>query len=265
VQLRPIRADDLAALGVRPQEDDPFGFFGHRAVNGLERRFAADGLISDDAGRLAVQTPDGTLLGSVDWFAVGHGPSSTARALNIGIFLSWPSTAATAMAQPHTPSSPTTRSPTHWSSASKRAQTWTTSPSSGRLNGPGFAGRESHDTFSSGLGRGTTSSPTAGCEPTQSRDGRRHDGRLSGAAGALRGRHLAAGLQQDRRRLSRDTASGLGRGRQTILSRPGPRDRRGCGRAAECARPRDRSSGGQDHGDRGHRCCEVPLVSMGGR
>ncbi len=36
---------------------------------------------------LAVQTPEGTLLGSVDWFAVRHGPSSTARALNIGIFL----------------------------------------------------------------------------------------------------------------------------------------------------------------------------------
>jgi len=87
VQLRPIRADDLAALGVRPQEDDPFGFFGHRAVNGLERRFAVDGLISDDVGGLAVQTPDGTLLGSMDWFAVRHGPSSTARALNIGIFL----------------------------------------------------------------------------------------------------------------------------------------------------------------------------------
>jgi len=70
-----------------PQEDDPFGFFGYRAVNGLERRFAVDGLITDDAGGLAVQTPDGTLLGSVDWFAVRHGPSSTARALNIGIFL----------------------------------------------------------------------------------------------------------------------------------------------------------------------------------
>ncbi len=87
VQLRPLRADDLAALGVRSQEDDPFGFFGYRAVNGLERRFAVDGLISDDAGGLAVQTPDGTLLGSMDWFAVRHGPASTARALNIGIFL----------------------------------------------------------------------------------------------------------------------------------------------------------------------------------
>ena len=28
VQLRPIRADDLAALAIRLQEDDPFGFFG---------------------------------------------------------------------------------------------------------------------------------------------------------------------------------------------------------------------------------------------
>ncbi len=45
VQLRPTRADDLAALAIRLQEDDPFGFFGHRSVNGLERRFAADGLI----------------------------------------------------------------------------------------------------------------------------------------------------------------------------------------------------------------------------
>lgn len=87
MQLRPIRADDLVALSVRPREDDPFGFFGHRAVNGQERRFAADGLISDDAGQLAVQTQDSTLLGSVDWFAVRHGPSSTARALNIGIYL----------------------------------------------------------------------------------------------------------------------------------------------------------------------------------
>ncbi len=87
MQLRPLRADDLAVLSNRPREDDPFGFFGHSAVNVLERRFAVDGLFNDDAGQLAVVTEDGALLGSVDWFAVRHGPSSTARALNIGVFL----------------------------------------------------------------------------------------------------------------------------------------------------------------------------------
>lgn len=87
VRLRPIRADDLSALGARSAHDDPFEFFGHTAVNALERRFAADGLISDDIGALAIELDDGTLLGSVSWYAVRHGPASTARALNIGIRL----------------------------------------------------------------------------------------------------------------------------------------------------------------------------------
>lgn len=72
---------------MRSAENDPFGFFGFAAMNALDRRFAANGMISEDAGCLAVEDEDGTLVGSVDWFAVQHGPSSTARALNIGIML----------------------------------------------------------------------------------------------------------------------------------------------------------------------------------
>jgi RimJ/RimL family protein N-acetyltransferase len=36
---------------------------------------------------LVVETLDGTLVGSVSWFTVQHGPSAACRALNIGISL----------------------------------------------------------------------------------------------------------------------------------------------------------------------------------
>lgn len=67
--------------------DDQFGFFGFTATNNLERRFAADGMISDASGTLIVEDETGAVAGTVGWFAVQHGPSSTARALNIGIAL----------------------------------------------------------------------------------------------------------------------------------------------------------------------------------
>lgn len=87
VRLRAVRAEDLPALSAGDAKDDPFGFFGFTGVNALERRFTANGLISDDAGVLAVDDEAGVLVGQVSWFAVQHGPSSTARALNIGIIL----------------------------------------------------------------------------------------------------------------------------------------------------------------------------------
>lgn len=87
VRLRAVCFDDLSRLPVSSVEDDRFQFFGFTATNALERRFAVDGLISDDSGQLVVEDQDGTLVGSVSWFAVRHGPSSTARALNIGITL----------------------------------------------------------------------------------------------------------------------------------------------------------------------------------
>lgn len=86
VRLRATIADDLPKLH-GSDEDDPFLFYGFTATNGLERRFATDGMISDDVGQLVVEDEHGTTVGTVGWFAVQHGPSSTARALNIGIAL----------------------------------------------------------------------------------------------------------------------------------------------------------------------------------
>src|SRR4249919_2724196 len=88
VRLRPVRASDLAALSVNFLADaDPWNFFGFRATNELERRFAADGLLSEDMGVLAVETTDGRLLGDVSWHAIQYQPSRTCRAFNIGISL----------------------------------------------------------------------------------------------------------------------------------------------------------------------------------
>ncbi|MBA2558851.1 MAG: GNAT family N-acetyltransferase [Propionibacteriales bacterium] len=89
MRLRAVRADDLPVLQAGSAGDDPFGFFGFTATNALELRFAENGMISDSAGTLIVEdeSADGMVVGSVGWFAVQHGPSSTARALNIGIAL----------------------------------------------------------------------------------------------------------------------------------------------------------------------------------
>ncbi len=87
VRLRPVRADDLPKLRMSSALDDHFGFFGFTATNSLERRFSIDGMISDASGSLIVEDETGAVAGTVGWFAVQHGPSSTARALNIGIAL----------------------------------------------------------------------------------------------------------------------------------------------------------------------------------
>jgi RimJ/RimL family protein N-acetyltransferase len=69
------------------RDADPFNWFAHRPAEVLRRRFAADGLLSEEAGTLAVETPDGALAGTVSWFTVVHGPSAACRALNMGISL----------------------------------------------------------------------------------------------------------------------------------------------------------------------------------
>jgi RimJ/RimL family protein N-acetyltransferase len=86
VSLRPVQEADLELLAAnRSREPGSLDWFGFVPVNTLQRRFAADGLISDDRGMLVVETPEGDLAGEVSWFAVLHGPSSACRALNIGI------------------------------------------------------------------------------------------------------------------------------------------------------------------------------------
>jgi RimJ/RimL family protein N-acetyltransferase len=88
VRLRPVREADLEALAVnQSREAHPWDWFGFVPANALHRRFAASGMISDEAGTLAVETSEGTLIGAVGWHAVQHGPSGACRAPNIGISL----------------------------------------------------------------------------------------------------------------------------------------------------------------------------------
>jgi RimJ/RimL family protein N-acetyltransferase len=88
VKLRPVGEADLQPLAEKgSREADPWNWFRHMPAGALRRRFAADGMLSEEGGTLAVETPDGVLAGTVSWFTVVHGPTAACRALNIGISL----------------------------------------------------------------------------------------------------------------------------------------------------------------------------------
>jgi RimJ/RimL family protein N-acetyltransferase len=88
IRLRPVREADLDALARNEsREADPWNWFGEVGAIRPRRRFAENGMIADDLGTLAVETPEGTLAGSVSWHTVQHGPTPACRALNIGISL----------------------------------------------------------------------------------------------------------------------------------------------------------------------------------
>ncbi len=88
VRLRAVAEADIDALTANETpESDPWNNFEIGASNRFHRRFANNGGIGDGAGMLAVETIHGTLVGSVSWFTVQHGPSAACRALNIGISL----------------------------------------------------------------------------------------------------------------------------------------------------------------------------------
>ncbi|HEV2258807.1 MAG TPA: GNAT family protein [Streptosporangiaceae bacterium] len=88
VRLRPVREADLAPLEENElREADPWNWFTYVPTGVRRRRFAADGMLSEEAGTLAVEAPDGALAGTVSWFTVKHGPSAACQALNIGISL----------------------------------------------------------------------------------------------------------------------------------------------------------------------------------
>ena len=88
VRLRPVREADLTPLEENESRAaDPWNWFAHVPAGVRRRRFAADGMLSEGAGTLAVETLDGVLVGTVSWFTVGHGPNAASQALNIGIAL----------------------------------------------------------------------------------------------------------------------------------------------------------------------------------
>lgn len=91
IRLRPLLEVDFPRFREAEQaswaEQDSFEFFGFGGINGLERRFAESGGISDDLGNLVVDVEGAGAVGSVSWVSVRHGPSTSARALNVGIAL----------------------------------------------------------------------------------------------------------------------------------------------------------------------------------
>jgi RimJ/RimL family protein N-acetyltransferase len=88
VRIRPLVEADLDVLvEMETPENDPWNNFELSPTNRLHRRFAENGGIGPDTAVLAVETDDGTLIGSVSWFTVQHGPSAACRALNVGISL----------------------------------------------------------------------------------------------------------------------------------------------------------------------------------
>ena len=88
VNLRPVRANDLAVLdSLNSETDDPFNFFGFRPSDVWHRRFAETGLVSEENGTLVIEDEAGTMLGDISWRLVHYGPTAGSRAYNIGIAL----------------------------------------------------------------------------------------------------------------------------------------------------------------------------------
>jgi RimJ/RimL family protein N-acetyltransferase len=90
VRLAPLTPADLelsVAWRQGAEADDPYGFFGHRDVGALRRRYAEHGLLAPDDGAFMVLLPDGTRAGEVSWHGVHYGPPPASLALNIGIAL----------------------------------------------------------------------------------------------------------------------------------------------------------------------------------
>jgi len=88
IRLRPVVEDDLALFRrmlTEPELTAP-SWYGFRDAQAPARRFAADGYLTDDGGRLIVEVePDGAAAGLVDWRAGRYGAVS--RHWHIGIML----------------------------------------------------------------------------------------------------------------------------------------------------------------------------------
>jgi RimJ/RimL family protein N-acetyltransferase len=91
IRLRAMQETDLDLLTAHESlESDPWNTFDILPSNRFHRRFAENGGIEQDSGMLVVEKVDGlntTLIGSVSWHPVQHGPTAACRALNFGISL----------------------------------------------------------------------------------------------------------------------------------------------------------------------------------
>jgi len=112
-RLRPVAERDLPLLErlpVDPEMGGPLAWYGYGDAGAIRRRFQQDGFLTEDYGRLMVDTPAGggaetggrdaggrdaggpdagglETVGLVSWNAVTHGPPAAARCWNVGIVL----------------------------------------------------------------------------------------------------------------------------------------------------------------------------------
>jgi RimJ/RimL family protein N-acetyltransferase len=88
VDLRPLLAGDVAHAERVANDPDylgEFGVYALEAAGDVARRFALDGYLNDDHGRLVVVDKSGRTVGAVSYIAVFHGPPPSNRVYNIGI------------------------------------------------------------------------------------------------------------------------------------------------------------------------------------
>jgi RimJ/RimL family protein N-acetyltransferase len=88
-RLRPITAADLPALEAQRLDAEAAGennWFGFADPGWMRRRFDA-GLITDEAGRLAVVDDGGSLVGEVQWVTAVNGPPPNGSCWNLGIWI----------------------------------------------------------------------------------------------------------------------------------------------------------------------------------
>src|SRR5262245_19155019 len=90
VRLREAQVRDLPLLDrmQTPAARGTFNDFGPPAGRALAADVRAGRLVGPDSGMLLVEVePEGTVIGSVTWHDVYHGPNPESRAWNIGIAL----------------------------------------------------------------------------------------------------------------------------------------------------------------------------------
>ena len=89
VELRPMTEQDLdlweTALG-SPDGTGAFQWFGFTSIHEVRRRHAADGLVTPEAGMLAVRH-DGETVGRVEWWPWAWGKPATSACWTIAIGL----------------------------------------------------------------------------------------------------------------------------------------------------------------------------------
>jgi len=87
ISLRPLTEADLPVmelLHADPVEASEFGFHGFRSSAGARRELAETGLLTQDAGKLAIVAA-GEVVGTVGWRRVTTGPVSFTWSIGIGL------------------------------------------------------------------------------------------------------------------------------------------------------------------------------------